>query len=75
MTTLFVILPLIANTAFVSLGGEWEELCVVTSGDSPTELYQGDCRDAVKQVVEEMRDKNKNAIINIIINNENLNRI
>lgn len=75
MNVSFIAFVLIANTAFLDLDGQWEELCVVTEGSKSSEVYIGQCKDAVKRAVEDIKKKDENAIINIVINGNELNRI
>lgn len=74
MVTSFLVLSIIANTAFLSTPSGYAELCVITV-DDVTRTYQGECKDVAKDILNDVQDDHPSWPIEVVINGNNLNSI
>lgn len=74
MVTSFLVLSIFANTAFLATPSEYVELCIVTV-DDVTRIYEGECKDVAKHVLNNVQDDHPSWPVELIINGNNLNKV
>jgi hypothetical protein len=75
MVTSFIALTILANSAFLETSSGFKELCIITVGTTTYEPFVGECKDVIKEVIHQVKRKHPTAVINPVINGNQLNKV